>query len=283
MLDKLATAYRFWRASPAPMPAAKAMAKAREDVAAGINRYARSSKAALASYQNQPGERGGRWIENPDGAGLRFVGWSDELAQTRDRHTGWFLYPDGDPGEVARGCVYQMPSRDGRSVYVEAIRTGEHAAEWRDIGEDGAAYVFLNTRHMGEPGGEEYRGPDHYGAFRDAAHGADREAELFAEEERDYQQAYAAGRRAAEYMDKAKEERDGARDLIGEFRTFCRAHPTAFDSGHLHAFRTMMRKGIRAHIRDAGRKAEKAEQLAGAWMNAGDRLADAFKEGRENG
>ena len=94
-----------------------------------------------------PGERGGRWIESPAAMGFRFVGWSDEVGGRSFRrvdHSGWFLMPDGDGGEVARGCVYQMPSRDGRAVYVEALRTGgEGRNGWQSMSGDDAALIFV--------------------------------------------------------------------------------------------------------------------------------------------
>ncbi len=262
--SNLLSAYRFWRASPAPMPAAVALRKAREDMAAGINRYTVLSKAAKASYQNKPTDRGGRWIEHPEGAGLRFIGWSDELRQTRDRHTGWFLYPDGDPGETARGCVYQLPARDGRPIYVEAIRTG-------DMGEQGAALVFLASRHVGEKGEAEYVGPDHYGAHRDAAAGADEEARIYAEKEREYQEAYQAGSRAADLREEAATARQEARGLVAELRAEFRARDGRALSGGLCA---AMRGAIRGKLDSAMTAMAEAGELISRW---GDQ--DAFKEG----
>jgi hypothetical protein len=266
--SNLLASFRYWRSNgrvivlgkgSRPYRATEALEKARADMAAGTTRY---PSTGLASYQNLPGDRGGRWIENPEAAGLRFVGFSDELRDTRDSHTGWFLYPEGDPAECARGAVYQLPSRGGRSVYVEAIRTGEHTrGGWRDMGEDGSAYVFLNARHLGEVGGEEYRGRDHVGAFRDAAHGADREAEIYADAERDYHKAYAAGQKAAEYVEEAAIGRAAARELVAELRAYHRAAP-GFAVNPLGArMCTTIREAIRQHIRDASKAARKAATL----------------------
>lgn len=71
-----------------------------------------------------------RWVEHP-GKGLRFVGKAHEIRGSEggnlpyfDRslvnHTGWFtdIYQDG---ETVCGEVYQLPARNGQSLYVPAV------------------------------------------------------------------------------------------------------------------------------------------------------------------
>lgn len=65
-----------------------------------------------------------RWVNKPEHAGLRWVGWCDEV--TRNRwpridHIGWYLDDDGISGEVARGAVYQLPGKDRAPRYVAAV------------------------------------------------------------------------------------------------------------------------------------------------------------------
>lgn len=226
---------------------------------------------AISDGLGAPGERGGRWIENPAALGFRFVGWSDKLA--RLDHTGWFLFPDGDPAELARGCVYQLPARNGRPLYVEAIRTGEETrGGWRDMGEEGAALIFPRELYRGDVGEA-----DASRACLEAARGADREAELYAEKEREYQEAWRAGADCAQAEEEAKAERDSARELVRELRTFYRSGfklpPAACAT---------IRAGLRAHIRDASKAAAKARELRNDWATLSgwrSHLAEAFAEG----
>lgn len=209
----------------------------------------------LASYQNKPNDRGGRWIERPAMAGLRFVGFADKLA--RLDHTGWFLSPDGDDGETARGCVYQLPARNGRPIYVEAYQLGSESRKsgWQEqssgLGErDAPAVVFLADRHLGELGGTD---GDICAAMRAAARGADREAEIIAEHEREWREASELGRTAAEAIEEASEARLEARELLAEIR------------GRTVADMPATCKAIRGEIarllRSARRKHDKARKL----------------------
>src|SRR5690554_4252161 len=59
-----------------------------------------------------------RWCEDTAAAGLRFVGFADELVQFGAiDHKGWYTDPDGF-GEVYRGAVWQLPARNGQCLYV---------------------------------------------------------------------------------------------------------------------------------------------------------------------
>lgn len=291
-----ARAYRYWRALG--RPAGDALRLARLDAEKETGRY------PVAGGAGAPGERGGRWMERPESLGFRFVGFSDELRDGgRNSHSGWFLYPEGDPAEVARGCVYQLPARKGRPVYVEALRTGETLrtrSDWRDMGESGSALIFPGAIHYGDKGGDEYSSTsDSSDAVKDAARGADREAEIYAEAERDYQAAWQAGSRCADLETESADERKAARELVAELR----AHFNA--GGKLGAAMcATLRGAIRSHIRDASKAASKARELAeefAPWTRPSwaasyqekygrdpfpngnaeaDRLAEAFAEGR---
>lgn len=289
-----ARSYRYWRGLG--RPACDALRLARADAEKETGRY------PVSGGFGAPGERGGRWTEKPEAAGLRFVGFSDEILSGRRGvdHSGWFLYPEGDPAEVARGCVYQLPARNGRPVYVEALRTGETLrtrSDWRDMGEDGGALIFLADRHLGERGGREETG-DCDGIIS-AARGADEEARIYAEAEREYQTAGQAGSRCADLETESADERKAARELVAELR----AHFNA--GGKLGAAMcATLRGAIRQHIRDASKAARKARELAeefAPWTRPSwaasyqekygrdpfpngnaeaDRLAEAFAEGR---
>jgi hypothetical protein len=271
---KLARAYRATRArlmlrgydaSPA-----RCLSIARADVARG--------QAFYPPADLRPGavtERGGRWCASPEALGFRFVGFADEIGGRTFRrvdHSGWYLMPDSDAGGVARGCVYQLPARGGRSVYVEALRTGENTdSGWADMGEHGSALLFLNDRHLGEPGGRDC---DTEPAMLDAASGADEEARIYAEREREWQEANAAGRDCAEADARAISERAEARRLIRDFRRV---------GTSVQPFRDVIRAAIRQHIESAVEACEKARTLRSDWAGfAGTyraHLSEAFAEG----
>ncbi len=143
-----------------------------------------------------------RWVENVHEAGLRFVGYADEILGLR--HTGWNTDPWGDWG-VLRGAVWQLPARDGSAVYVHG---------YEDTENKGSALVCFDVQY-GEPGGSEY---DHEQAGRDAARCADSMAEYAAEKERDYQATESAKIRADELRDEAREMRASLCDTIRTVR-----------------------------------------------------------------
>jgi len=183
-------------------PAAKALLMARNTVAGTVGHWPRRGRNI-----NQPVKGGGRWIESPGDAGLRFVGWCDEIAGLN--HRGWFTV-DSDLGRVCRGAVYQLPARGGRPLFVEAYHNGEDGPNgWTD--DTGGAFVFLDERHTGE----DSEGDD---AKRDAARGADHEAERAAADEREYHEAWNAGRVTREAVERARQLRADARPILAELR-----------------------------------------------------------------
>lgn len=212
---RIARAYRanrqrlLWRGYTATPERCLAMARA--DIERGANVYP-EPKAAFGA----PSDRGGRWTERPEALGFRFLGWSDEIGgrySTRIHHTGWYV----DSGEetLARGCVYLLPSRDGRTIYVEAVRIGETNRDgaWQDMGADGAAMIYPNECHYGERYGAPF---DTEEAAFSAATGADEEARIYAESSQRYDNAYDDGRRAAELDAEAIAARQAALPILRE-------------------------------------------------------------------
>jgi hypothetical protein len=131
-----------------------------------------------------------RWVENVS-RGLRLVGFADKIAGLN--HNGWYTVDDGDNGEVYRGVVYQLPARDGREQFI-----GGYA----DPCNDDCALVYFDV----------------VGNAKEAACLADRFAETFAEAERDYQRAWAAGRRYDDLDDDIKVLRKKALAIGAEMR-----------------------------------------------------------------
>lgn len=126
-----------------------------------------------------------RFVEHAS-RGLRLVGFADTIV--RLNHTGW--YTDSDYSTLMRGVVYQLPSRKGCTQYL---------AGYADPWNDDAAFLCMDIEHDKE----------------DAARFADRIAEIYAEKERDYQDAWRA---ALDAKEKAQEARDHVRAEIEMLR-----------------------------------------------------------------
>lgn len=147
-----------------------------------------------------------RWIENTEAAGLRFVGWADDVAGLR--YTGWHC--DDEGRETLRGGVWQMPGKAG------AARLLYGYAEFEGRGEmnPGSAALCVSDV-VTVPMRGEFGNLDETEGARDAARWADGLAESTAEDRRDYDTAYQAGRRAAELDGEALELRERARAIAG--------------------------------------------------------------------
>jgi hypothetical protein len=135
-----------------------------------------------------------RWIESTERAGLRLVGFADEIARAEGYprsidHTGWFTDPYGDSDGSMRGIVFRLPARDGASVYVYG---------YADPHNDGAALLCFDN---------DADSP------MEAARYADSFAERHAEEEREYQVKEMAKERAAELRESAKGSRSELRQI----------------------------------------------------------------------
>ena len=140
------------------------------------------------------GYRNARWVENVS-LGLRLVGFADEIAReagyrSRIDHQGWFT--DDDQREVFRGVVYLLPSRGGPQ-YVYGYADPNNS--------DCAVLCF-------DPKSDKL----------EAARAADRFAEIHAEHERDYQEAWRAGRRVEEIADEIVTTRREALEIAAEMR-----------------------------------------------------------------
>lgn len=180
MDSKLRDAYRYHRHGKRSglaqaVAASRALELARKDVSDGMARYPSSLgnpwNPRFAAY----GEKHLRWIENTERAGLRFVGFADEIVSLR--HNGW--YADEFQDEIYRGAVYQLPARRGESVYIygyddpnnegaallsfDWTADKEDAARWADslaeraAGSDRECREAQHARMMYEDAGEELK------------------------------------------------------------------------------------------------------------------------------
>jgi hypothetical protein len=260
--EKLLAAFTFWRR--VGKTASGALERARVDVMEGRDRY--PSSVAHGAALGSPMESGAQW-GNPDALGLRFVGWQDEQQETR-RHThkGWFTRAD-EYDEVFRGCVYQLPARDGCARYVPAYREGTDTKKgWQDTcGEVSAALDFSNViRGARGETGSRYDIAD---SLRDACRAADSLAENAARRSREYDEAWQAGNRYAALRDELETTRKECRSLVRELKS-ARSHTPAI----CKALRASVRE-MRQDMKDAH---EKAEELRD---NVAREYRDAFAEG----
>ena len=144
-----------------------------------------------------------RWVENTDDAGLRFVGFADELI--RLNQTGW--YADQWQDETYRGAVWQIPARNGCAQYL---------AGYVDSMNENAALLDMDII-IGTRGFHSTYG-DHDDALIDAARDADSFAEHMAEESREFYLKDMAEQRAEELREEAKDLRSDLCDTITEQR-----------------------------------------------------------------
>lgn len=159
-----------------------------------------------------------RHVSDTKAAGLRFVGWADELAGLR--HTGWHC--DGEGRDTLRGAVWQLPGkgRTARMIYgyceMESARGGSVEMN------EGSAIVCVSDVRLADMAGE-FGNLDETEGARDAARSADSLAEHDAEERRDYNESYEAGTAAAEADNAAAEARRELLPLLAEMRTLRRS------------------------------------------------------------
>lgn len=197
---------------------------------------------------NPETESGGRWIEAA-GAGLRFVGYADELNARGIQHKGWYTDEDG-MGETLRGVVYALPARNGQRVY---------AYGYADPCNEGCAYLVFDTRYNDDETG--------------AAYAADRIAEKHAEREREYNEAFHAGVMYGEACETIKRERVQCLGLLAAMRI-------EKARGAAPAICDVLRAQVQRHIaaiRQARREREKLkDDFSAAWRKD---TYSAFNEG----
>ncbi len=141
-----------------------------------------------------------RWVENTDFAGLRTVGFADEL--TRIDHKGWYCDPhEFGSGELYRGIVFQLPARRGFPQYVYG---------YVDPFNECAASIDFDIME-GPHNGEDQ---DTSIELHAAANAADSMAQMFAERERDYQIKFQAEQIADVRRSEAKDKHTALREYI---------------------------------------------------------------------
>lgn len=191
MIDSnLISAFRYYRQLHAPSSpeASRALKWARDDIAKGVKRY--TSKPGVVGAFARDAKRESAFLERVH---LREVGFADKIV--RIDHKGWFTAPNGDDGATLRGVVYQLPGKGRRARFLAGYLESE----------SGGVVLDVSRVHLGEEGGVDSARDD--SGAHDAALAADGEAERAAEKEREYQEAWRAGRDWANAAEKIQEAR----------------------------------------------------------------------------
>lgn len=264
--DAAARAY-LWNRRVRFMPAGAALAAALPVALRSHNdRRARLWYGSAGGAAGACFKHGGdvlRWIENTEAAGLRFVGWADDVGGLR--HTGWHCDDEGH--ETLRGGVWQMPGKAG------AARLLYGYAEFEGRGEmnPGSAALCVSDV-VTVPMRGEFGNLDETDGARDAARWADGLAETTAEDRRDYNAAYQAGREAAEADAAAIAARAELLPLLGELRALRRA-PVAGETPN--ACRAL-RRAVDSLLETIS---EKRAERESAWGNVWGDAAEAWRAG----
>jgi len=279
-------------AFPKDYRAIDAIELARQDVAAGKRRYPAPVKPCPAvSWQDD--KRQLAYVENPANAGLRYVGRVEadtprgNIWDNLDS-SGWDTFRDGTG--LCYGVVYQLPARNGIAQFVAGYQFG---------GVDGGPILDLGTIYeepaaWWEPIRQEAHGtyggywnyqdnPLDMDAARDAARAADSMAKHAAEEERDYQTAWAAGSRYADESNDLQTIRAEIRGILQERRQAMH-NPAVTDSGYF-ALCDAIRKRVADLLEDMHKRRRVMRELANGdhdpliFWSGDKRLQNAFCEG----
>lgn len=258
--------------------AARAMGEARRDVAAGCTRYPAPVKPYPASAKQ---DDGCTYVEHPESSGLRFVGRVQVDCGSRDGYwdkrgdSGWFTDPYGDTSRdgagLCYGVVYQLPGRKGESRFVAGYQFG---------GCDGGPTLDLG-RVYAESACDWNCHPNNMESAHEAARAADSMAQRAAEQEREYQTAWAAGNR---WSDMWQEVQDAAAELRAVLAERRAVKGTAGYPALCRAIRSHV-TGLMSQIRKArATMAKLAEgEVEPLYFYPGEaRLRDAFNEAAGN-
>lgn len=246
------------------------------------------SPAALTWQADATGaaaRRGERlaYVERPESFGLRHVGNVEaESHGGRDAFSnrdscGWYTDPYGDVFKdgtgLVWGVVYQLPARNGCARFVAGYQFG---------GTDSGPTLDLGNVYTSESGRGlncSYEGAQGHDDARDAARAADSMAERAAEQEREYQTAWALGNVYAEAAQEARDARTAALALLKE-----RREAKAKAGGLLPAICAAIRDSVAGHVetireaRDTMAKALEGEGPHGLCVYMGDDEKAAFCE-----
>lgn len=211
-----------------------------------------------------------RWIEGTAEAGLRFVGWADELAGYR--HTGYYSRADGPDGfgDLLRGGVWQLPGRKGRARLVYGYTEFEGDKETNP----GSAAVCVSDVLESLSHCCTWDSVRDLPETREAARFADGLAERQAERERDYDSAWQAGREAAELDAEVIAARRDLLRLLPELRPLRRSRFPMAPLGR--ATCEVLRARVDSLLETISAARRKRDS---AWDDCGSYAAEAWRAG----
>lgn len=209
----VASHYRYFR-NVRHMPATAALEAAKALPAAyvkGREYYGPTGGAGA------PDGDGLRWIESTAGAGLRFVGDACDLIGGRNVPTGYYTDAEGDYSTLRAG-VWQLSGKGRHARLVAGYREFDGKSETNE----GSARIDCRTIYRVDMR-DAFGNLDEMDETREAARAADGIAESTAEREREYNEAYQAGRKAAEIDAEGIDARKELLPLLAELRAIRRA------------------------------------------------------------
>lgn len=220
---------------------------ARKAVAEGRFKYRRPWRDARDVTWN-PNKPGFAYVEKPESVGLRLVGrvaadfsrdaWDDS------GRCKWITRPYGETFDMVQGVVWQLPSRNGESLFVAGYAQ-----------DDDEGYTIDFGRIFREPRGDYAGNPRDFDAARDAARHADSMAETFADEEREWQTAWEAGSHY-EY------HRECAADLRGNILAILKERRAARGIGDYPALCAALKAKVADLLHDMAKCRADMRQLA---------------------
>lgn len=205
----MASHYRYYR-NARRMTATKALEAAKALPAAYVRGF---EWYGLATGAGAPNDDGVRWIESTAGAGLRFVGDACDLIERRYGNvpTGYYTDAHGEYSTLRAG-VWQLPGKRRHARLVIGYR------EFDGRSETNAGSARIDCRQIWRAEMDSDGDLTGHDELREAARAADGMAESCAETEREYNEAYEAGRAAAELDAEAIEARKAALALVADMR-----------------------------------------------------------------
>jgi hypothetical protein len=203
-------------------------------------------------------DQSGRFFDSKRDVPMRLVGFSDDIVKLR--HKGWFTGSEFFQDKM-RGAVFQMPGRNGMSRFVAAYH--ESAT--------GGFLIDLSTVYESD---DSERADEHQGA-RDAAHAGNGMAERAAEAEREYQDAWRAGRFWAVKRQDCTEK---ARDLRYVLRGIRAEH-----DGCMHDADAAERRLVTEKLAELRAMREDCERMRADELPSREPLRSAWLDGAECG
>lgn len=266
MIDResnLAQAYLYHRQAYDMRTAQRAFDMAVNDVKAEKRRYAHGKGYKYGGNWQTLGTFGAfrerAYFCDDWPSGWRHVGRTDEVARREDHRSrelrdsqGW--YTDDDYSATLEGHVLQLPARDGKPVYLPAMRHTDA---------DGVTIYPL----------------DQYDDPIEAAYAAYRYAEIAAEQERDYQRGWYAGSMASELQQENDRLRRQGLQLFADLKTVKRSFVVSAADDALTRLCGTIRAEIIAIRRQIQSNCRKIEDLKNNHGGTDEGFANGFTEG----